>query len=56
MIRDLVNMSNKEAATVLRNILGFYSSPARGSCKTQLVLIHTVALTKAIALLENTPD
>lgn len=46
-------MTNKEAATVLKNII---PKAGRGSGKTGMILTITEALLKAIVLLEKTED
>lgn len=53
---DILNMTNQEAANVLKNILLSNGRMARGNGKSTMALIHTQALFKAIALLEKTPD
>lgn len=52
---DIANMTNKQAALVLRNHLK--SIPAmRGNGKTMLLAAYFHAMMKAIWVLETTPD
>lgn len=51
----IANMTNKEAAAVIKNsMLTIMCGRANG--KTMMVAALNVALIKAIAALENTPD
>ena len=50
-----LNMSNKEAAIILRGMLKSYGVMARGNGKSSIMFNHMHALLKAIELLEQTP-
>lgn len=54
-VDEMIEMSNQEAAKLLRLILNNAKLP-RGSCKTITFLRYRLALSKAIDLLEKTPD
>ena len=54
-LNDELEMSNKEAAKLLRLILNNVKLPRR-SGKTITFLLYRLALSKAIDLLEKTPD
>ena len=48
-------MSNKDAANILRDLLSGIRIP-RGYGKTTRILMNYIAISKAIKVLENTPD
>ena len=50
-----LNMTNKEAAIILRGMLKSYGVMTRGNGKTTIIFNHMHALLKAIELLESTP-
>ena len=54
-VDEMLEMTNKEAANILRLILNNANLP-RGSGKTITFLRYRLALSKAIDLLEKTPD
>lgn len=56
-VEDMFEMSSQEAANILRNIvLGYGLKIQRGSGKTLTELRCVQAMTKAIDILEKTPD
>lgn len=55
MYEQIANMSNKEAAEVLKK-LTLNAMVGRCAGKTTMMLTINTALIKAIAALENTPD
>lgn len=55
VFESIVNMTNKEAANVLRHYT-LLIIPARGNGKTIMNCAYRVAMAKAIQLLATTPD
>ena len=56
-VDDTFEMSNQEAANILRNLVHHFTSMiARGDGKSLTVLRYAQAMSKAIDILENTPD
>lgn len=55
MVDKIINMTNKEAADILRASM-VWLSIARGNGKTARLIQYNVAMNKAIQILENTPD
>lgn len=57
-VEDMFEMSNQEAANILRNYMGGYliTCYGRGGGKTAMQLRQLRAFAKAIDLLEKTPD
>lgn len=56
-LEDMFEMSNREAANILRKITNHFTSMiARGNGKSLTVLRYAQAMGKAIEVLENTPD
>ena len=55
MYKEIANMSNKDAADILRCNL-IHMNIARGNGKSLQTLMYNTALQKAIQALENTPD
>lgn len=54
---DMFEMSNLEAANILRKLVRHFTSMiARGNGKSLTVLRYAQAMSKAIDILENTPD
>lgn len=49
-------MTNKEAASILKNVLDNLNIAARGNGKPTLTLMYIEAYLKAIDILERTPD
>ena len=55
MAENIANMSNKDAADILRCNL-IHMNIARGNGKSIQTLMYNTALQKAIQVLENMPD
>lgn len=50
---DILNMTNKEAAEILKNNLNTCRIYARGNGKTRKLLAYEIAMLKAIKVLEE---
>ena len=56
-VEDMFEMSNQEAANILKNIVqGYGLKIPRGNGKSLTVLRRVQAIQKAIGILEKTPD
>lgn len=56
-LNDMFEMTNQEAANILRNLVHHFTSMiARGNGKSLTVLRYAQAMGKAIDILEKTPD
>lgn len=56
-LEDMFEMSNREAANILRKLVHHLTLMiARGNGKSLTVLRYAQAMSKAIDILENTPD
>lgn len=53
-MQKIMNMSNKDAAVLLSTLSSSLSH--RGNGKSRLVLMYQIAILKAIAALNSTPD
>jgi hypothetical protein len=52
----MIELTNKEAANILKHIVSSWQYYPRANGKTTVILYQLAAMMKAIELLEETPD